>query len=134
MEYRTHRMPNLDETEHIIKWGTATLKHDAKIKLHVLGMPEPILLQLSGRMVLGRIHEENKAKVHVDLSPYGAVEQGVSRIHASLELAGKIVMLTDLGSTNGTFLNDQRVLPKQRRVVRDNDELRLGRLIIHIYF
>ena len=134
MEHHTHRMPNLDGTGHIIKWGTATLNQDAKIKLHVLGMPEPILIQLTCPMVLGRTHEENKFKVHIDLNPYGAVEQGVSRLHAMLELAGKTVMLTDLGSTNGTFLNDQRVLPKQRRVVRDNDELRLGRLIIHIYF
>ena len=134
MERPTHRMPNLDGSEHIIKWGTATLGADACIKLHVFGMSKPILVQLNHTIILGRAIQETDSEINIDLSPYQAVEYGVSRQHATLELVRKTVMLTDLGSTNGTFLNEQRVLTQQRRVVRDNDEIRLGKLIMHIYF
>jgi len=134
MERPTRRMPNLDGNEHIIKWGTATLGPEARIKLHVFGMPTPVLVQLDRAIILGRGDNDGLTQVDVDLTPYHAIEAGVSRQHATLELLRKTVMLTDLGSTNGTFINEQRVLPNQRRVVRDNDELRLGKLIIHIYF
>jgi pSer/pThr/pTyr-binding forkhead associated (FHA) protein len=134
MEQPTRRIANLDGRQHIIRWGTATLGPDAHIKLHVIGMPAPIVIQLKPAIILGRADKENLSEMDVDLTLYGAAEQGVSRQHAVLELLRKTVMLTDLGSTNGTFLNDQRVMPQQRRVVRDNDEIRLGKLIMHIYF
>jgi len=134
MERRTRRMPNLEGQEPTIRWGTATLGPDAEVKLHVVGMPAPIVVQLNPAIILGRADKDNPSEMDVDLTLFGAAEHGVSRQHAVLELLRKTVMLTDLGSTNGTFLNDQRVLPQQRRVVRDNDEIRLGRLVIHIYF
>ena len=134
MEHPTRRMPNLDGQEPTIRWGTATLGPDAEIKLHIQGMPAPIAVRLNSAIVLGRLDKDKPSEMAVDLSPFGAAEHGVSRQHAVLELLRKTVMITDLGSTNGTFLNDQRVLPQHRRVVRDNDEIRLGKLIIHISF
>lgn len=134
MDQHTRRMPNLEGKEHIVRWGTATIGADGRIKLHVVGMPAPIEVHLKPAIILGRADKETVSEMCIDLTLFGAVEQGVSRQHACLELINKTVMLTDLGSTNGTFLNDQRVMPQQRRVVRDNDEIRLGRLIVHIYF
>jgi hypothetical protein len=127
-------MPNLEGKEHIVRWGTATIGVDGIIKLHVVGMPAPIEVRLNPAIILGRADKDNASEMCIDLTLFGAAEQGVSRQHACLELLNKTVMLTDLGSTNGTFLNDQRIMPQQRRVVRDNDEIRLGRLVMHIYF
>ena len=134
MENRTRRIPNFDDKEHTIRWGTATLGQHSEIKLHILGVPQPIVARLDPAIILGRPENDEAADMNVNLSAYGAADLGVSRQHAVLELQRKTVILTDLGSTNGTFLNDQPVLANQRRVVRDNDEIRLGRLIIHIYF
>ncbi len=134
MNRPTRRMPNLESNDHVIRWGTASIGSDAQIKLHVIGAPHPILVALSQSVIVGRSDRETNFEVDVDLTAYGAAEQGVSRQHVSLELLRKTVMLTDLNSTNGTFLNDQRVLPQQRRVVRDSDEIRLGKLIIRVYF
>jgi len=39
-----------------------------------------------------------------------------------------------VGSSNGTFLNGQRLVPNQPRVLRDGDEVRFGKLVAHIYF
>ncbi|MGD2177764.1 MAG: winged helix-turn-helix domain-containing protein [Anaerolineae bacterium] len=48
----------------------------------------------------------------------------VSREHARLRREGWRVILHDLGSTNGTFLNDERVLSPVE--LRDADRIRIG--------
>jgi len=48
----------------------------------------------------------------------------VSRRHARLELADSQLVLTDLGSTNGTYVNDARV---NHHVLLAGDRMRIGR-------
>jgi len=51
-------------------------------------------------------------------------DRKVSRRHASLEVyGGTCVLLKDLGSTNGTFVNGQRVSAVE---LQDGDEIRIG--------
>jgi pSer/pThr/pTyr-binding forkhead associated (FHA) protein len=59
-----------------------------------------------------------------DLSLGGA---GVSRHHCDLtvDARGRLVVV-DRGSTNGTFVNGERLAPQRARVVRVGDELRIG--------
>jgi hypothetical protein len=47
----------------------------------------------------------------------------VSRHHAQIRLEGGWPVIYDLRSTNGTFVNGQRVT---RQVLRDGDEIRVG--------
>jgi len=56
-------------------------------------------------------------------------DQDVSRRHAVLERSGGRVVLTDPGSTNGTWVNRRQLCPgdpRDRVELRDGDELRLG--------
>ncbi|MGA8534064.1 MAG: FhaA domain-containing protein [Candidatus Tumulicola sp.] len=50
-------------------------------------------------------------------------DPSVSRAHAILETAGDEPTVRDLGSTNGTFVNGERV---ESKGLRDGDELRFG--------
>ena len=70
----------------------------------------------------------------VDLSPYGAHIYGVSHLHLKVIRKGNMIYVADLGSTNGTFLNGIRLMPKQERVLRNGDELILGRLRVRVKF
>lgn len=52
------------------------------------------------------------------------VSKRVSREHARIRREGQKLFLEDLGSTNGTFLNDQRILSPV--ILRDGDRLLIG--------
>ena len=51
----------------------------------------------------------------------------VSKIHAALVLnSEKHLMVADTGSTNGTFINDQRIVYGRAFVLKDGDKLKFG--------
>jgi hypothetical protein len=50
-------------------------------------------------------------------------DRGVSRSHAIVDVGGTEPVVRDLGSTNGTFVNGERV---EARRLRDGDELMFG--------
>ncbi len=54
----------------------------------------------------------------------------ISRKHASLEVYGAAcVLLKDLGSTNGTFVNGRRVTACE---LQDGDEIRIGNTVFNV--
>ena len=50
----------------------------------------------------------------------------VSRYHAQFDVFGGQVFLVDLGTVNGTFVNDAQVDPNSRSLLRDGDVVMLG--------
>ncbi|MBC8508081.1 MAG: FHA domain-containing protein [Anaerolineales bacterium] len=56
----------------------------------------------------------------------------VSRVHAELHRTDDTLELIDLGSTNGTFLNDERLQANQPQTLHVGDEIRFGDQIFTI--
>ncbi len=56
-----------------------------------------------------------------------ALDHEVSRRHAVVTRRGGLMLLSDLDSSNGTFLNDIRV---QEAVLRDGDKVRVGTVVL----
>jgi diguanylate cyclase (GGDEF)-like protein len=50
-------------------------------------------------------------------------DDGVSRRHAKLTQKGVLVILEDLQSANGTFVNDEQIT---ERILKDGDKIRIG--------
>ncbi len=115
-------------------WGTARFGRESSVILHVRDAAEPVILNPKDETILGRVDPTTAGKVGLDLTPFGAQEKGVSRIHAAIRRGEDTLTLIDLGSVNGTLLNGQRLIPNQPRVLRDGDEIRLGKLVCHVYF
>ncbi|GAB4478163.1 MAG: FHA domain-containing protein [Anaerolineae bacterium] len=115
-------------------WGTATFQDANQIIIHVRDAPEPIILTPEAELLVGRKDPASGISPDLDLTPYGALEHGVSRIHVALRRGDDVLSIVDLDSANGTFLNGQRLAPYQPRLLRDGDEVRLGKLVMHIYF
>lgn len=53
----------------------------------------------------------------------------VSRVHCNLLASANGLEVEDLKSTNGTFVNNQRV---QRSSLREGDRLKLGKLVLSV--
>jgi pSer/pThr/pTyr-binding forkhead associated (FHA) protein len=89
-------------------------------------------LQLEGRseFTLGRVAEGQPILPDVDLSPFDAYAQGVSRLHAALKLNKNRVAIMDLGSSNGTRVNGQKIVPHVDYPINHNDQIALGKLRI----
>jgi adenylate cyclase len=93
----------------VVEKGTST-----NFRLRMLkGMPVDGVYSIQGKARVGR-SEENEVFL---------LDPSVSRAHAIVELDGVAAVVRDLGSTNGTFVNGERI---EARPLRDGDELTFG--------
>lgn len=80
----------------------------------------------------------SRTKVYIELSPFiiGKNSEGVnykinddtiSRFHAKIEVLDNEVLLTDLGSTNGSYINDKRIEEHLPYKLRVNDNVMFSR-------
>ena len=58
--------------------------------------------------------------------------EGISRQHARLQRGSQGWVLVDLGSTNGTFVNGQRLQPEQPYLLRPGDQVAIGSLVLGV--
>lgn len=112
--------------ELLVEQGKQKKNKEIKIKPTQKSVPgQPVILaRLNGRTIafpisktptsIGR-HEGN------DIVLSG--EQTVTGKHAIITISGKEITITDLGSTMGTFVNDERIKSK---VIVHGDKIRLG--------
>ncbi|HEY4012167.1 MAG TPA: FHA domain-containing protein [Polyangiaceae bacterium] len=59
-------------------------------------------------------------------------DPSVSHRHASVRAEGSDLLLTDEGSTNGTFAGGVRIAPHTSRIVRSGDPVRVGRVWLEV--
>ncbi|HJZ87108.1 MAG TPA: GGDEF domain-containing protein [Polyangia bacterium] len=67
-------------------------------------------------IIVGR---SSKSDIQID-------QESVSRNHAKIVNTGKSILIRDLGSTNGTYVNDELI---DEYVLRDRDLVKIGRTI-----
>jgi hypothetical protein len=120
---------SLEDTPYIGTVLDIVPKHETfilEIDKHVLNLP------INGTLTLGRKSASGSLNLF-DLSSFDAQELGVSRNHARLQrAAGSILQITDLGSSNGTYINGERIQPHTPYQIYNGDEIRLASLTIQI--
>jgi hypothetical protein len=87
---------------------------------------------ISGKdnLTIGREDAVSNIFPDIDLTPHGGEEGGVSRMHARIFVENGQYMVEDENSTNFTFLNRQRLTGKTPTPLHDNDEIKLGRVLL----
>lgn len=114
------------------RYGTSTLGTDREVVLHINGYKEYIRMAEGTHFELGRFEfpESNQ----LNLTHYGALEHGISRLHAKFYLLDGNLYIADLGSTNGTYVRGEMIQPAEPTILYNGDEILLGRLRFTIQF
>lgn len=85
-----------------------------------------ILLPSSDSLVLGRFDPLSRTTPDVDLTFEDHHNRSISRRHAQISAPDGQYEITDMGSSNGTWINGARLGLNERRTMLVGDEIRLG--------
>lgn len=127
----------IEREESSPRWGATAFTGDHQLILYLRASNQSVKVNLhpQGSAIVGRQRAaELDGMTAVDLTPYGALESGVSRAHARLDWRDGKLYLSDLGARNGTFLNRKQLKPDETRVLRDGDEIMLATMTLHVIF
>jgi len=91
-------------------------------------------LDLTDEIAIGRADARQDIWPEVDLTLEEGAENGVSRRHALVRNSDEGVVVIDLGSTNGTRVNDRLLTPERPHLLRDGDLVYFGRLRVQVQF
>lgn len=106
-----------------------------KIEVTVMNTGRKILLSADREILVGRLDAAHGIFPELDMTADGGLEHGVSRRHARIYTRDGTCFVEDLDSTNGTFLNGERITPYLPYAFHDGDSLTFGtmRQQIRIY-
>ena len=89
-------------------------------------------ISLNKSINLGRLDPASNVFPEIDLTPDDDLTKSVSRRHAAVFKQGGVIVVEDLASINGTFINGKRLAPYLPEALSDGDILQLGRLLIEV--
>jgi hypothetical protein len=114
--------------------GNVLLKNHTTVIFALVGRDIFLPIHIRDRVTIGRLDFDSSEKADIDLMPWGARDQGVSRCHAALYRTRHTVFIVDLNSSNGTYLNGIKLVPNQPRLLREGDAVHLASMYFHIHF
>jgi pSer/pThr/pTyr-binding forkhead associated (FHA) protein len=130
--YEFDRQKLLVQTDKL-SLGSLLAKSSKPVYLEVDG--KRIELPSQATVILGRrVSDTNSEQPDVALNAFGATEKGVSRRHARISRYSNLICISDMGSSNGTFVNGQQVIKNDTRILHNGDEVQLSFLKMQIQF
>jgi len=87
-------------------------------------------------LIIGRSTENQAMHPDIDLTHAQGAERGVSRLHVALtyDPAKHVLYISDLGSSNGTFINGNKLNSSDPVKLHSGDELHIGRLAMKVTY
>lgn len=104
------------------------------IAVYATGASKPIYLQVEKELVFGRQSEKGFDPSLLDLTELGGYQMGLSRRHAMIRRTAAGFEIIDLASTNGSWLNDERLVPNRPYPLASGAQLRFGRMRLLILY
>lgn len=120
-------------SDRVSSWAAPDLEDSgAVVSLNFVDTGQVINLELNREYLIGRQHKSQSIIPDIDLTPFNAYEWGISRLHASLNVQQDQILITDLGSSNGTWHAGNRLPTDEPYELHHGDVVHLGKLKIQI--
>ena len=103
------------------------------ITVYFAGTSKPIVTRTESEFIIGR-RVTTTSEAMLDLSEFDGFKLGLSRRHAMIRQTKTGYEVIDLSSTNGTWLNDERLVPYTPHRLTNGAQLRLSRMRLFIFF
>lgn len=103
------------------------------IAIFVMDEEEPIIVEKVEKLVLGR-ESEGAHGLEIDLENYSPFKLGISRKHVQISWEDDGFWLEDLRSTNGTWLNKERITAGLTYQLKSEDKIWIGPLKLMVCF
>lgn len=104
------------------------------IELSNSQMRIPLRLHIKDKITVGRIVANDPSQPDIDLAPFNAEALGVSRLHFTIHPEVDRLVVTDLNSGNGTFLNGNRLKADEMYRISAGDQLTVGLMRLDVAF
>jgi hypothetical protein len=122
-----------------------TIENDGVLDSFVREIPEngmaiyranfmyPFAVRQDRDFIIGRITVGMPEDI-LDLSPLEGYVMGVSKQHVRIQVVGNGYQITDLGSTNGTWVNDVRLTANHPVILPNAARVRMGRMELYFIY
>lgn len=102
------------------------------IAVYTVDTTQPIYLNFDKELILGRMGDDESDESTLDLTQLGGYQMGISRPHAMIRRLETGYELLDLFSTNGSWLDEERLVPNKPYPLPSGSQMRFGlmRLLI----
>lgn len=104
------------------------------IAIYAAGTSKPVYLRFEEELVFGRASEGPTEEGLLDLSELGGYQMGISRRHARIRRSEDGYEIMDLASTNGSWMNDERLVPNKAYPLASGAQLRFARMRLLILY
>lgn len=120
--------------EAMVGAGSEVFQDGMILRLDIPDAAEPMLITPGQETVIGRRDPATGIAPDIDLTSYAGYRMGVSRKHAILRLRANRLELLDLGSSNGSTINGERVTAHEPHLLRDGDVIGFGKMTMRVIF
>ena len=109
---------------------------DHGIAVYIEGEFNPAYRDSREELVIGRKAGTTSpvSEALLDLAPLGGYARGISRRHAVIQRTEHGYEILDLGSVNGTWLNNERMAPHKNYPLASGSHLRLGSMRLFVLY
>lgn len=103
------------------------------IAVYFEGTTKPVEIITDKEFIVGRRIAESPESF-LDLADFDGYKMGLSRRHAMIRRTESGYEIIDLSSTNGTWLNDERLVPYITHPLASGSRLRLSRIRLVVFY
>ena len=118
-------------TENVGSFIDTALIPEGGIAIYIIGATKSLYLQLDTELIIGR-NTGKSSETFLDLFGVDAFNLGLSRRHAMIRRAESGFEVIDLSSTNGSWLNAERLIPNRPYSLASGSQLRFAHMRLFV--